>query len=60
MNSSIYDFLDEYHLGSQLVTEKDLADIEEIPKFDFAYSHEHWKKRREESSEYLKNALNVN
>lgn len=60
MNSRIYDFLEEYHLGSQLVTEKELADIEEIPKVDFAYAHEHWKKRREESSEYLKNALNVN
>lgn len=57
MNSRIYDFLEEYHLENQLVTEKKLADMKEIPKLDFTYAHEHWKKRREESLEFLKNAL---
>ena len=57
MNSRIYDFLEEYHLENQLVTEKELADIKEIPKIDFTYAHEHWEMRREESLEYLKNAL---
>ena len=57
MNSRIYDFLEEYHLENQLVTEKELADMKEIPKIDFTYAHEHWVKRREESLEYLKNAL---
>ena len=57
MNSRIYDFLEEYHLEGQLVTEKELVDMNEIPKVDFAYAHEHWRKRREESLEYLENAL---
>ena len=57
MNSRIYDFLEEYHLENQLVTEKELADMKEIPKIDFTYAHEHWEMRREESLEYLKNAL---
>lgn len=57
MNSRIYDFLEEYHLESQLVTEKELSEIKEIPKIDYSYAHEHWKVRREESLEYLKNAL---
>lgn len=60
MNSRIYDFLEEYHLESQLVTEKELVDMNEIPKVDFAYAHEHWKKRRKESLEYLENALKDN
>lgn len=57
MNSRIYDFLEEYHLEGQLVTEKELVDMNEIPKVDFAYAHEHWRKRRKESLEYLENAL---
>ena len=57
MNSRIYDFLEEYHLEGQLVTEKELVDMKQIPKIDFTYAHEHWKKRREESLEYLENAL---
>ena len=57
MNSRIYDFLEEYHLEGQLVTEKELVDMKEIPKVDFTYAHEHWRKRREESLEYLENAL---
>lgn len=57
MNSRIYDFLEEYHLEGQLVTEKELVDMKQIPKIDFIYAHEHWKKRREESLEYLENAL---
>lgn len=60
MNSRIYDFLEEYHLGDQLMTEKELADMEEIPKVDFTHAHEHWKKRREESLKYLENALKDN
>lgn len=60
MNSRIYDFLEEYHLERQLVTEETLAQMNEIPKVDFSYAHEHWKKRREESLEYLKNALQGN
>ena len=60
MNSRIYDFLEEYHLEPQLVTEETLAGMNEIPKIDFSYAHEHWKKRREESLEYLKNALKDN
>lgn len=60
MNSRIYDFLEEYHLESQLVTEKELEDMEEIPQVDFTYAHAHWKKRREESLKYLENALKDN
>lgn len=60
MNSRIYDFLEEYHLESQLVTEKELEDMEEIPQIDFTYAHAHWKKRREESLKYLENALKDN
>lgn len=57
MNSRIYDFLEEYHLESQLVTEKKLEKMKEIPKIDFTYAHKHWKKRREESLKYLENAF---
>ena len=57
MNSRIYDFLEEYHLENQLVTEKELEDINKIPEIDFTYAHRHWEKRREESLEYLENAL---
>ena len=60
MNSRIYDFLEEYHLESQLVTEKELEDMEQIPQIDFTYAHAHWKKRREESLKYLENALKDN
>lgn len=60
MNSRIYDFLEEYHLEGQLVTEKELVDMNEIPKVDFTYAHEHWRERREESLEYLENALKDN
>lgn len=57
MNGRIYDFLEEYHLEKQLVTEEVLKNMNKIPKVDFTYAHEHWKKRREESLEYLENAL---
>lgn len=57
MNSRIYDFLEEYHLENQLVTKEELTEMKEIPKIDFTYAHEHWKKRREESLKYLENAL---
>ena len=57
MNSRIYGFLEEYHLESQLVTEKELIETEEISNVDYTYAHEHWKKRRKESLEYLENAL---
>lgn len=57
MNSRIYDFLEEYHLEKQLVTERELADLKAIPEVDFTYAHEHWKKRREESLDYLEHAL---
>ena len=60
MNSRIYDFLEEYHLEDQLVTEKELMDMNEIPKIDFTYAHKHWNKRRRESLEYLENALKDN
>lgn len=60
MNSRIYDFLEEYHLERQLVTAEELMNMNEIPKVDFTYAHEHWKKRREESLEYLENALKDN
>lgn len=60
MNSRIYDFLEEYHLENQLVTEKELEDINKIPEIDFTYAHRHWEKRREESLEYLENALKDN
>lgn len=60
MNSRIYDFTEEYHLEKQLVTVEELMDMNEIPKVDFTYAHEHWKKRREESLEYLENALKDN
>lgn len=57
MNSRIYNFLEEYHLESQLVTEKELTELKEIPKIEFTYAHEHWNGRREESLAYLENAL---
>lgn len=60
MNSRIYDFLEEYHLENQLMTEKELIEMKKIPEIDFTYAHEHWKKRREESLEYLGNALKNN
>ena len=59
MNSRIYDFLEEYHLENRLVTEQELTEMKEIPKVDFTYAHEHWEKRREESLEYLENALKI-
>ena len=60
MNSRIYDFLEEYHLENQLMTEKELIEMKKIPEIDFTYAHEHWKKRRKESLEYLGNALKNN
>ena len=57
MNSRIYDFLEEYYLENQLVTEKEMADMKEIPRIDYTYAHAHWKKRREESLRYLEKAL---
>lgn len=60
MNSRIYDFLEEYHLERQLVTAEALMNMNEIPKVEFTYAHEHWKKRREESLKYLENALKDN
>lgn len=60
INSRIYDFLEEYGLENQLVTEKELVGMKEIPKIDFTYAHKHWKKRREESLKYLENALKDN
>ena len=60
MNSRIYDFLEEYHLENQLVSEKELADMKDIPGIDFTYAHKHWEKRREESLKYLENALKEN
>ena len=57
MNIRIYDFLGEYRLENQLVTEQELTEMKEIPKIDFTYAHEHWEKRREESLKYLENAL---
>ena len=59
MNSRIYDFLEEYHLERQLVTEIELEDMNDIPKVDFAYAHEHWQERRRESLAYLENALMI-
>ena len=60
MNSRIYDFTEEYHLEKQLVTVEKLLNMNEIPKVDFTYAHEHWRERREESLEYLENALKDN
>ena len=31
-----------------------------MKQVEFTYAHEHWKKRREESLEYLENALKNN
>lgn len=59
MNSRIYDFLEEYHLKSQLVTEKELTEMKEIPKINFDYAHEHWENRRQESLKYLSCALKI-
>lgn len=58
-NRRIYDFLKEYQLDSQLVSEESLAETNKIPKVDFKYAHQHWEKRREESLEYLEHALEV-
>lgn len=60
MNSRIFDFLEEYHLEHQLVTEETLAEMNEIPTVDFAYAHAHWKQRRDASLRYLENALKDN
>lgn len=60
MNCRIYDFLEEYHLENQLVTEIEMEEMKEIPRIDYTYAHAHWKKRREESLEYLANALKDN
>ena len=60
MNSRIYDFLEEYHLESQLITETELENMKAIPEVDYAYAHAHWKKRRKESLEYLEKALKEN
>ena len=57
MNSRIYDFLEEYHLENQLVTDKELVEMNDIPRVDYTYAHEHWDKRRKESLEYLERAL---
>ena len=57
MNSRIYDFLEEYHLECQLVTDGELRNMDRIPDVDYRYAHAHWKQRREASLEYLKNAL---
>ena len=57
MNSRVYDFLEEYHLQQQLVTEKTLSAAGEIPHVDFTFAHAHWKTRRAESIAYLENAL---
>lgn len=54
-NRRIYDFLKEY----QLVSEESLAEVNKIPEVDFKYAHQNWKKRREESLEYLEHALEV-
>ena len=51
MNSRIYDFLEEYHLENQLVTGKELVEMNDIPRVDYTYAHEHWDKRRKESLE---------
>ena len=56
-NSRVYDFLEEYHLQQQLVTEQTLSAMHEIPHVDFTYAHAHWKTRRAESIAYLENAL---
>lgn len=57
MNSRIYDFLEEYHLERQLVTEDELINMDRIPEVDYVYAHAHWEQRREASLEYLKHAL---
>ena len=46
-----------YQALAVMVTENELVEMNKVPEVDFAYAHEHWKKRREESLEYLKNAL---
>ena len=57
INSRIYDFLEEYHLENQLVTEMQLVEMTDVPKVDYAFAHKHWEKRREESLNYLEKAL---
>ena len=58
-NRRIYDFLKEYQLDSQLITEEELVKVSKVPEVDFSYAQRHWEKRREESLEYLENALEV-
>lgn len=60
MNSRIYDFLEEYRLEGQLVTETELTQMKVIPDIDFTYAHEHWEKRRKESLDYLRKAFKEN
>lgn len=60
MNSRIYDFLEEYHLENQLITEQEVVSMDQIPEVDFTYAHAHWKKRREESFHYLENVFKDN
>lgn len=57
MNSRIYDFLEEYHLEGQLITEKQIFQMVDIPYMDFEYAHKHWKKRRKESLDYIEKGL---
>ena len=52
--------VEEYHLEKQLVTAEMIITMDKIPKIDFSFAYAHWKKRREESLEYLANALKDN
>lgn len=59
MNSRIYNFLEEYRLEQQLLSEEDVKKVNRIPSIDFSYAQSHLQKRRQESLDYLKKALEI-
>jgi hypothetical protein len=59
MNTRIYDFLEEFGLQSRLVTPESLLNRKEIEPIDYAYADLVLKRRKRESLEFLKNALEL-
>jgi hypothetical protein len=59
MNTRIYDFCEEFGLQSRLVTPESLLNKKEIEPIDYAYADLVLKRRKRESLEFLKNALEL-
>ena len=60
MNSRIYDFLEEFGLKDRLVTPEELKGKRAIEPIDYSYADEVLARRRQESFNYLKQALEIN